>query len=32
MKYGEQLAEVNEGLQKISKEAKEVKADPEWLK
>jgi hypothetical protein len=32
VKYGEQLAEVNEGLQKISKEAKEVKADPEWLK
>ncbi len=32
VKDGEQLAEVNEGLEKISKEAKEAKADPEWLK
>lgn len=31
VKYGEQIAEANEMLDKISKEAKEAKANPEWL-
>ncbi len=32
VKYGEQVAEVQEALEKISKEAREAKVDPEWLK
>jgi hypothetical protein len=31
-KYGDQIAEANEALEKISKEAREAKADPDWLK
>jgi hypothetical protein len=31
LKYGDQVAEANEMLEKISKEAKEAKANPEWL-
>lgn len=31
IKYADQIAEVNEGLEKISKEAREAKANPEWL-
>jgi len=30
-KYGDQIAEANEILEKLSKEAKETKADPAWL-
>ena len=32
VKYGDQVAEANEALEKISKEAKEAKANPDWLK
>jgi hypothetical protein len=31
VKYGDQVAEAKEMLEKLSKEAKEAKADPEWL-
>ncbi len=31
-KYGDQIAEANEALEKISKEAQKAKADPDWLK
>ena len=32
IKYADQISEAKEALEKISKEAEEVKADPEWLK
>ncbi len=32
VKYGEQVAEAKETLEKISKEASEAKANPDWLK
>jgi hypothetical protein len=32
LKYGDQVAEAKEALEKILKEAKEAKANPEWLK
>ena len=32
VKYGDQIAEANEGLEKISKEAQEAKANLDWLK
>jgi dephospho-CoA kinase len=31
-KYGDQIAEANEALEKISKEAQESKANLDWLK
>jgi len=31
IKYADQIAEANEALEKISKEAREAKSDPEWL-
>jgi hypothetical protein len=31
IKYADQVAEANEALEKISKEAREAKANPEWL-
>jgi hypothetical protein len=31
IKYADQVAEAKEGLEKISKEAREAKANPEWL-
>jgi chorismate mutase len=31
MGYGAQIEEAKERLEKISKEAREAKADPEWL-
>ena len=32
MKYADQISEANEALEKISKEASEAKANPDWLK
>jgi hypothetical protein len=32
VKYADQIAEAKEGLEKISKEAQEVKANPDWLR
>jgi hypothetical protein len=32
IKYADQIAEAKEALEKISKEAKEEKANPDWLK
>jgi hypothetical protein len=32
MKYETQIAEANEMLRKLSKEAEESKANPDWLK
>ena len=32
MKYADQIAEAKEALEKISKEAGEAKANPDWLK
>ncbi len=32
MRYEAQVAEAEEMLKKISKEAEEAKADPEWLR
>ena len=32
IKYADQIAEANEALEKISKEAQETKANPDWLK
>ncbi len=32
VKYASQIAEAKEGLEKISKEAQEVKANPDWLR
>jgi hypothetical protein len=32
IKYGEQIAEAKEMLEKLSKEANEAKANPDWLK
>ena len=32
VKYGDQIAEANEALEKISKEAQEAKANLDWLK
>jgi hypothetical protein len=31
-KYGGQIAEANEALEKILKEAQEAKANPDWLR
>lgn len=31
-KYADQVAEAKEGMEKISKEAKEARADPDWLR
>lgn len=31
LKYGDQVAEAKEALEKISKEAREAKANPDWL-
>ncbi len=32
VKYADQIAEAKEALEKISKEAREEKANPDWLK
>ena len=32
IKYADQVGEAREAFEKISKEAREAKADPEWLK